>query len=120
QPQVVAGLQRILLDPYAPAWVVGKVEGQTVYFPPRTGRYLEPVAGVPSMDLVDMARKSLRLDLRTAMHKAVKTGEAVVHENVTVETYGHTQPINLIVRPMFQPGAEPGLFMFLFLALGAP
>src|SRR5262245_38018498 len=113
QPEVVAGLERILLDHYAPAWVVVNGDGQTVYFSPRTGRFLEPAPGVPSSDILDMARKGLRLDLRTAMHKAVKTGEQVVHENVTVETNGHVQRINLIVRPMFEAGEDPGLFKVL-------
>jgi two-component system CheB/CheR fusion protein len=120
QSEVVAVLERILLEQYAPAWVVVNGAGQTVYFSPRTGRFLEPAAGVPSMDILDMARKSLRLDLRTAMHKAVKTGEPVVHEDVAVETDGLVQRINLIVRPLFEAGAEPGLFMIVFQELGPP
>ena len=56
-----------------PAWVVVNAQGEVVYFSPRTGRYLEPAAGTPTMDILSMARKGLRLDLRTALHKAVKT-----------------------------------------------
>ena len=118
QPEVVAGLERILLDHYAPAWVVVDANGHTVYFSPRTGRFLEPAAGVPSTDILEMARKGLRLDLRTAIHKAVKTGEQVIHENITVETERRVQSINLVVRPMVEAGAEPNLFMIVFQELG--
>ena len=42
------GLERLLLDQYAPAWVVVNAQGESVYFSARTGRYLEPAAGAPS------------------------------------------------------------------------
>jgi two-component system CheB/CheR fusion protein len=34
--------------------------GESVYFSPRTGRFLEPAVGAPSADVVSMARKGLR------------------------------------------------------------
>ena len=91
QQNTVFALERVLLDHYAPAWVIVNSQGESVYFSPRTGRFLEPAAGAPSADVVGMARKGLRLDLRTAIHKAVKTGETVVHERVAVET-GNGRP----------------------------
>ena len=40
-------LERILLDQYAPAWVIVNAQGESIYFSPRTGRFLEPAAGSP-------------------------------------------------------------------------
>ena len=42
QPDLVAGLERLLLERYAPAWIVINSQGEAVYFSPRTGRYLQP------------------------------------------------------------------------------
>jgi two-component system, chemotaxis family, CheB/CheR fusion protein len=120
QRDSVAALERILLDHYAPAWVIINAQGESVYFSPRTGKYLEPAVGTPSMDIVSMARKGLRLDLRAAIHKARKTGEPVVHEGVAVETNGDLQQINLIVRPLHEGSDDSGLFLVVFQELGPP
>ena len=119
QQGTVAALERVLLDHYAPAWVIVNPQGQSVYFSPRTGRFLEPAVGAPSADVVNMARKGLRLDLRTALHKAVQTGKAVVRERIAVETNGHVQQINLVVRPLTEVG-EQRLFLVVFQELGLP
>jgi len=117
--RTVASLERLLLDHYAPAWVIINAQGEGVYFSPRTGRFLEPAVGAPSADVVGMARKGLRLDLRTAIHKAVKTGESVVHERVAVEAGGQVQTINLVVRPLTE-GSEAGLYLVVFQEVGQP
>jgi two-component system, chemotaxis family, CheB/CheR fusion protein len=113
-------LERLLLDTYSPAWVVITSEGETRYFSPRTGKYLEPPAGAPNMNVLSMARQGLRLDLRTALHKAIKTGESVLHQDVTVETNGEAQRINLIVRPLTDMGEGADLYLVVFQELGLP
>ena len=120
QQGLVADLERLLIDQFAPAWVIVNTQGEVIYFSPRTGRFLEPPAGAPSMDILSMARKGLRLDLRTALHRAAKTGEQVVHEGVAVQTNGHTQHINLVVRPLAELAGEHGLLMIVFQELGPP
>jgi two-component system CheB/CheR fusion protein len=112
--EVARAFESVLIENFAPACVVVTEQGDIVYFSPRTGRYLEPPAGVPTLNVLDMARKGLRLDLRTALHKAVTGRTAVTHEDVTFEADGTTQRINLIVRPMPEPGEEAGLFMVVF------
>src|SRR5262249_31797997 len=56
QQGTVSALERVLLDSYAPAWVIINSHGDSVYFSPRTGRFLEPAVGAPSADIVGMAR----------------------------------------------------------------
>jgi two-component system CheB/CheR fusion protein len=118
QREIVSRLERLLLDSFAPAWVVVNAQCESVYFSPRTGRYLEAPAGHPSMDVVSMARKSLRIDLRTALHKAVRTGEMVTHEGIEVPTEGETQHVNLIVRPLGDIEENPGLYLIVFQEVG--
>src|SRR6185295_2462624 len=62
----------------------------------------------------EMARKGLRLDVRTALHKAASSRVEVTHENVDFELDGQTQRINVIARPMPELGEDPGLFMIVF------
>jgi two-component system CheB/CheR fusion protein len=113
QEQMVAGLERLLLDHYAPPWVIANAQGEAVYFSPRTGKYLEAAAGIPSMELVNMARKGLRLDLRTAIHKAIQTGEEVVREGIEVTASdGSVQRVNLIIRPIAEASAPLYLVIF--------
>jgi two-component system CheB/CheR fusion protein len=114
QLEVARTFEAILLDSYAPACVVVHEGGDIIYFSPRTGRYLEAPPGTPTVNVVDMARKGLRLDVRTALHKAVNSRVVVVHENVAFELDGTTQRVNVIVRPMPELGEDPGLFMIVF------
>ena len=65
-----------------------------------------------------MARRGLRLELRTAIHKALKTGESVVRERIAVEANGEVQVINLVVRPLPELGQDPGLFLVVFQEVG--
>ncbi len=114
QLEVARTFEAILLESYAPACVVVHEGGDIVYFSPRTGRYLEPPAGTPTVNILDMARKGLRLDVRTALHKAVNSRVPVVHENVAFELDGQMLRVNVIVRPMPELGEDPGLFMVVF------
>ncbi len=114
QLEVARTFEAVLLESYAPACVVVHEAGDIVYFSPRTGRYLEPPSGTPTVNVLDMARKGLRLDVRTALHKAVNSRVPVIHENVAFELDGQTLRINVIVRPMPELGEDPGLFMIVF------
>jgi two-component system CheB/CheR fusion protein len=114
QLEVARTFETILLDSYAPACVVVHEGGDIIYFSPRTGRYLEAPPGTPTVNVVDMARKGLRLDVRTALHKAVNSRVVIVHENVPFELDGTMQRVNVVVRPMPEMGDDPGLFMIVF------
>jgi len=112
-------IERILIEQYAPASVIINEQSDAVYFSGRTGRYLEPPAGVPSNNIINMARKGLRLELRTAIHKAITSNQEVIHRNVDVETSNGSQKINVIVRPMTELGEDTGLFMVIFQELSS-
>jgi two-component system CheB/CheR fusion protein len=114
EQSVARAFESVLLEDYAPPCVVVNEGGDIVRFSPRTGRYLEPAAGTPRLNVVEMARPGLRLDLRTALHKAVTTRVPVCHESVAVEIEGQAQHLNLIVRPLPEAGEDPGLFLIVF------
>ena len=108
----------IVTENYAPAYVVVNKEGEIVYYSNRTGKYLEAAEGPPNRDLVTMARKGLRLDLRAALHRARETSETATIENIPVQVNGGSQPIRLTVVPVTE-GNET-LYIVLFSDAGPP
>ncbi len=114
QQGIARAFERILLDHYSPACVLVNERGEIAYFSPRTGRYLEPPGGTPTLNVLEMAREGLRLDLRTALHKAVTSRAPVTHEDVAFKVDGSVQRVHLSVRPMFELGEDAGLYMVVF------
>jgi two-component system CheB/CheR fusion protein len=111
-------LERTILEHYAPACAICTARGEAVYFGNRTGRYLEPPAGVPNVNLINMARIGLRLPLRTALHRAVTTQQRTVQERVQVHINGGVQPITLVVEPLSGFDDNVPLYMVLFQDVG--
>ena len=74
-----------VLERFGPAYVVVTPDGDVVYFSAKTGKFLEQVAGTPTRQLLMIARKGLRYDLRVAFREAVETGRTIVREGLAVE-----------------------------------
>jgi two-component system CheB/CheR fusion protein len=108
-----------VLERFSPPFVVVNREGEVAYYSARTGKYLETAAGTPTRQLLAMARKGLRLDLRTALREAVESGAAATRESVAVEGEdGRVQLITLTVAPMRDAGRNEPLFVVLFVDAG--
>ena len=105
---------RVVLAKYAPAGVVVDHELQIVQFRGHTGMYLEPAPGTPNLDLLQMAREGLMVDLRTAIDQAKRDGVPHRRERVLVKTNGHTQEITLEVLPILIPASAKRFFVVLF------
>lgn len=104
-----------VLDRFSPPHVVVNGDGDVVYYSSRTGKYLEAPAGAPTPHLLTMARKGLRLDLRTLFHEAVETGRMVVREGVSVESDNDgVQMVTLTIEPLREGGAGEPLYLVLF------
>lgn len=98
---------------YAPAYLVVDDNYDVLHFSGRTGRYLEPSTGAASLNLLNLVHRDLRLDLRTALHKAVSQGDRTEARNVRLGAEGHARSINIIVEPI--PGSdEMGALVVLF------
>jgi two-component system CheB/CheR fusion protein len=102
-----------VLDRFAPPHVVVNGEGDVVYFSSRTGKFLEPPAGLPNRQLLTMARKGLRLDLRTLFREAVETNRTVTRGGASVETEdGRVQILTLTMEPLIEYDEPLYLVMF--------
>jgi len=112
--------RRALLQSYAPASVVADAKGNILYVQGDTGKYLRPAPGQATLNVVDMAREGLQLDLRSAVHAAANNGAATLGREVSVKTNGDFQTISLSVRPLVGPDASQGLLLVSFQDVARP
>jgi two-component system CheB/CheR fusion protein len=108
-----------VLDHYVTPHVVINREGDVLHYSARTGKYLEAAPGLPNRQLIAMARRGLRLDLRNAMRKAMEARRPVTRHGIAVEIDDRVQRIDLTVEPLGDNDADP-LFLVLFADVGAP
>ena len=107
-------VETFMLDRHVAPHIVATEGGDIVFFGARTGKYFEAPAGAPNRQLLAMARKGLRLDLRSTFRDAVETGQRVECQGVEFENdEGRIQQLALSVEPL--PGiAEERLFLVVF------
>ncbi|MGA7595280.1 MAG: chemotaxis protein CheB, partial [Gallionella sp.] len=110
--------RRILLQSYAPASVVTDVKGNILFVHGETGKYLRPAPGQATLNIVDMAREELQLDLRVALQNAGH-GTSTQNREVTINHDGVTQAVNICVRPLPDPDS-PGLLLVSFQEIAQP
>ncbi|RVB80336.1 chemotaxis protein CheR [Mesorhizobium sp. M6A.T.Cr.TU.014.01.1.1] len=108
-----------VLERFAPPHVLVNGDGDVVYYSARTGRYLEAPQGIPSRQVLTLARRGLRLDLRAALREAAATRRTVVRENVVVDEDDEpVQSIKLTVEPLAELGKRAQLYLVLFEPFG--
>jgi two-component system CheB/CheR fusion protein len=110
---IAGSVEKLLLRTFAPASVLINDRGDALYFHGRTGAYLEPAMGKPRLNIVDMAREGLRLELASALRHAGAHHQAV-RERVAVKTNGGFAQVNLSVTRISEPDTLRGLFLVTF------
>jgi two-component system CheB/CheR fusion protein len=106
KPNLRESTERLLLEDYAPSCVIINEKGDILYVYGRTGKYLEPAPGEARMNIVEMARGGLRLELTSTIRKAMTGKKAIRYNGLRVKANGEDQIIDLTVKPMpKQPGS---------------
>ncbi|MDX8523662.1 CheR family methyltransferase [Mesorhizobium sp. MSK_1335] len=123
RPRAAAGTlqeaaERLLVERYAPAYVVTNAAGELMHSSGGTGKYLELAAGAPDHNVFSMARRGLRMDLRAALHKAASTGQVAIQNKISIGTNGGRQTISLAVQPLPSDGSSDPLYMLVFRDIG--
>ena len=72
RPSATLLIQRALLEHYGPPTVVVDRTDRIVYFHGATGEFLDPPAGEPTRDLLQLLRVPLRVPVRTALRTAMR------------------------------------------------
>lgn len=104
-----------IAEKFGPPHVVVNEEGDIVHYSSRTGKYLEAPFGAPTRQLLTLARKELRLDLRAALRAAIETRQPAAREAIAFETSDRTvEKVVVTVEPLpDRPDGHP-LFLVAF------
>ncbi len=111
---VLEEADRIVLSQYAPTGVVINNDLEIIQFRGRTGAYLEPASGTPSLKLFKMVRDGLSLGLHSAINQARKENIPVRKEGLHVISNGRTNRVNVDVIPMGELPNKEKYFLVLF------
>ena len=87
-----------IAERYSPAYVVVDEQYEVLHFSGRTGRYLEPSSGAATLNLLNLVHRDLRLDLRSALHRAATEGVRVELPRLPITRDGLGYCVNVIVE----------------------
>jgi two-component system, chemotaxis family, CheB/CheR fusion protein len=96
-----------MLDQYAPASVIVNERLDVLHLSSEAGRYLRLGEGVPSHNLLGLARDELGRALRTTLHHAFETGVAATRQ-VAMTVDGGPRQVTVHVRPSAADGQVAG------------
>jgi len=114
EPNISRFVEKTLLEKYAPPCVIVDQKGEVQYLHGQTGKYLAPAPGRPRWSIVDMAREGLKLQLPSAIRKAISQKKDVTYEGLRVKNNGGFILVNLTVRPVSDPQGLQGMIMVVF------
>jgi two-component system CheB/CheR fusion protein len=105
---------RIMLSAYAPAAVVIDRELHVQQFRGRTDNFLQHTPGPATLNLLQLVRPSLVADLRTTIHRAIKTDKRARKERAVVKFDGKTREINIEVVPFKIVASDKSWLLVIF------
>ncbi|WP_119072533.1 chemotaxis protein CheB [Aggregatilinea lenta] len=114
EPDLGRLVDKVLLERFVPACVVIDEHSNILYFHGKTGQYLEPSSGAASLNLLRMARASLRIPLGVAVRQAIAQQRHITHENIHMETEDGAQIIKVSVQPVADALLKTALFLVTF------
>ena len=107
--------EKNLINIYAPPSALIDKVGEILYIHGRLGKYLEPSPGKAHMNIVEMARESIKLDLSTAIQSAVSNNKEVIFENLKIDDNDDKNHfIKLTVKPLKILNTVSGLLIISF------
>jgi two-component system CheB/CheR fusion protein len=112
--------EKLLLDSFAPSCVIVNESGDILYVHGRTGKYLEPSPGTARMNLYDMAREGLKLELRAGVRKVIAQKKDFVYEGLKVRANGDINCVNLTIKYVREHQNLKGLIMVIFADAAPP
>jgi len=113
-PHIADLAKSLLIQSFAPAAVVTDLQGNILYVHGETGRYLRPAPGQPSLNVVEMARDGLQIELSQALRLATSSGEPTLNKPLSMVSDGMAHGLNLSVRSMPDTDNAPGMLLISF------
>jgi two-component system CheB/CheR fusion protein len=104
-PFSVAALHQQLIEAYSPPSLVVSADGEVVHLSNQVGRYLRHRGGEPTNKLLDMVEGELRLQLRTLLRAALRTGLPARARGIRFDIDGKHRRLDVSVHP--HPASDP-------------
>jgi two-component system CheB/CheR fusion protein len=112
EPESLAdAVERLIVEQVSPPVVIVNEKGDLQYSTQRTGKFLEPPVGRANLNVFEMAREGLKVELSIAVRQAVSQAKMVQVKRLPVKTNGDTQLVDLTVKPLAEVEALRGLVM---------
>ncbi|MBL9008589.1 MAG: PAS domain-containing protein [Myxococcales bacterium] len=110
----------LVVQRYSPPAVLTTSKGDIVYISGKTGKYLEPAAGKININLFAMARPGLGGALNESFARALREQTTITMKDVSVDTYGGPQVVDVIVQYLSEPAPLQGMLLVVFADVVAP
>lgn len=107
-------LHQRALETYSPPSVIIDKESNVVHLSDNAGRFLRHVGGELSSNIMTLVLPDLRLDLRTAIFRALQTGTSVEARRVKWTHEARVSWINMTVRPFHDKVANSEFLLIVF------
>ncbi|HKJ66284.1 MAG TPA: CheR family methyltransferase, partial [Desulfopila sp.] len=107
-----------ILERYIPFSAVINNNGDIFYWAGPRSKYLDHPKGIPRNNLLDIVNKSLRLTLRSLLHKSATTGGEVEQNDVVVETVEGLQRLKVSLSPFEELEGDAELFLAVIREIG--
>ena len=119
-PNYQAAVEKLVLTCYAPAAVLVTDQGDMLYLSGKTGNYLEPAIGKPSLNLFAMAREGVHQALSEAFYRAMRARSEVRLKKIRINVNGLKQYVDVVVHPLDEPAELRGMALIVFNDVPAP
>jgi two-component system CheB/CheR fusion protein len=105
--------RKLLIQYFAPASIITNLKGDILFIHGETGRYLRPAPGHASLNIIEMAREGLEVELRNAINAMAK-GSPIVKAEIQYKFNEEPATVSLCVRqlPVFDDNEELLLVSF--------
>src|SRR5206468_3950198 len=112
--QLLQMADRIMLGVYAPAAVVIARDLHVQQFRGRTDLFLEHTPGPATLNLLQLVRPTMVADLRSTIHRAIKTERSARKERTLVRYNGKMREVNIEVVPFKVPASDKSWLLVIF------
>lgn len=96
----IGAAERLVLDQYAPAWVLVNRAMDIIQFRGETDNFIAPASGQPSWNLLKMLRNGMAADIRILIHAAEKEGRPIRKNGLRVTSGGLRRIVDVEAVPI--------------------
>ncbi len=98
----------VVLQRHAPPYLVVDEQFEVIEFSTGLSPFLDPAGGAATLNVFGLVHEQLRMDLRTALHKAKGSRATATQAVVAVERNGHRHVVDIVVEPRLTGEREVG------------